>query len=59
MEVKPAMYDPKTVAQIMAVNPATIINYCKEDKIPHRKAGRQYRIPIDWVNEWVEGNVQI
>ena len=57
--MKPAMYPPNTVASIMALSPATIRNYCKDDKIPHRKVGNQYRISRVWVEQWINGDVEI
>lgn len=47
-----AMYKPDEVANVMGVDPATVRNMCKRGEIPYRKAGRAYRIPVWWLEEW-------
>lgn len=57
--MKPVMYEPKDVAVIMGVDPATVRNMCKRGEIPHRKAGRLFRIPIQWVEDWKNADAEI
>ncbi len=52
-QLKPVMYKPKQVAQIFDCSDVHIKNLCKKGEIPHLKLGKEYRIPIAFVEDTI------
>jgi excisionase family DNA binding protein len=49
--IKPAMYKPQDVARIMDCSDVHIRNLCNKGEIPHIKLGKEYRIPIKFIED--------
>lgn len=51
-------YTPKEVAEIISISPITVQRMCLEGRLPALKIGREWRIPIEKSERWLENQIQ-
>ena len=55
---KNKLWDAVKTASYLSVTVKTLYKMCKEGKIPHVRAGNQYRFNPDAIMQWASGETQ-
>jgi excisionase family DNA binding protein len=58
MKEYPDILTVEQAAEILQLHYRTVIELCRRGEMPYMKIGRFYRIKMDWLMEYVDGEIE-